>query len=187
MAYYNSSQNSTAQGMNEQEDDQAKKATQPVQLSQGTSASPGTSTAQTMGTQQPSQAPRAGGNAAPASSGMSKGSFQAYTGANQGAAQNRLNQAAAKNVTQQGQQAKTGINQANTAFNQRMDAGSLANRQQAVQDVSDITGAARQATAAPAQAQTQQTTEGETATTPAPANQYGQLGQDQVSRFPSLS
>ena len=64
-----------------------------------------------------------------------------------------------------------------------MDAGSLANRQQAVQDVSDITGAARQTTAAPAQAQTQQTTEGETATTPAPANQYGQLGQDQVSRF----
>lgn len=144
MAYYNSTQtNTNTSGMNEQDEDE-KKNLQPVELSQGISSAPGSENAKGMSNGQVGATPKPA-----ASSGMG-GGFQAYTKANQGAAQNRLNQAAVKNVNQQGQQAKAGINQATTEFGQRVNTGSLANRENAVQDVTDITNAARNVTA-PAQ------------------------------------
>lgn len=178
MAYYNQNQNSSTNslGMNEKkkedEEKQAQGTVAPVQL---TSASATTSDAPT--------GPVHSGNVqnkAPAtapSSGMG-GGFQSYLKANQGVATNRLNQAAQQNVQNQGKQAQTGINQANTAFTKKVDQGSLANRYQAVQDVANLTNQARQTTApAPAPAAPQNAAA-------APANNaLAGLDQKAVERF----
>lgn len=135
MAYYNqnSGPSTNALGMNEKKEDEQVPG-QPVQLSNG--ASP---MAATNAPVQPNK---------PASSGMATG-FQAYQKANQGAATNKLANAAKSNVQNLGQQATTAIGQATNKFGQKVDAGSLANRQQALQDVSNAVAAARNLTAPP--------------------------------------
>lgn len=85
-------------------------------------------------------APTAGPNAK-ASSGQT--GFQNYQKANVGTATNRLNSAATQNVSNQAQTAKTGINQATQQFGAKVDAGSLANRGNALQDVKNVVDAAR--------------------------------------------
>jgi hypothetical protein len=106
-------------------------------------------------------------------SGMSPG-FQAYSKANQGNAQNRLTQAANSNLQTQGTQAKNAINQATNTFQQRVDAGSLANRQNAVEDVKAAVNAARNITApVPTASQTPA----------APAAPLSMIAQPQVDRF----
>jgi hypothetical protein len=190
MAYYN--QNQTKQtnslGMNQEDDAQQQQqaGAAPVQL---TTASADNST--------PASAPAV---PKPAASGMAPG-FQAYTRANQGTATNKLTNAAQSNVQNLGQQAQTSINQATNQFGKRVDAGSLANRQQAVQDVANAVSSARNisalpkaAPAAPAQqpqAGLAQETTGTPNLTKAPAaaapaasnNPLSSLDQSQVNRF----
>jgi hypothetical protein len=173
MAYYNQNSNpaTNAQGMNEKKDEEQQQgANAPVQLSNGSApAAPMTMQAQ----------PQANANVTkPASSGMGAG-FQAYTKANQGKATNNLAQAAQSNVQNLGQQAQTSINQATNKFGQKVDAGSLANRQQAVQDVAAAVQAARQTTVPAPQAQN-----GVVPPAAQPqANQFGNVNQDQANRF----
>lgn len=154
MAFYNQNQDEEEnkdQGMNQQQQQQA--AGGAVQL---TSASANGVTAAGAGQ---ANAPK------PASSGMAPG-FQAYTKANQGAATSNLANAAQSNVQNLGQQAQKSISQATNKFGQRVDLGSLKNRHQALQDVSNTVSAARNITA------------------PAPqANALGQMDQSQVDRF----
>lgn len=160
-----------------------------------------------------SSAPAAKAPAAPkaASSGMTPG-FAQFAKANQGAAQNRLNASTAQNVANAGKQATNAINQATTSFGQKVEAGTLSNRQNAVQDVANITNAARNVTAQPKPANTgvvppapapaanplatgtaksgvvNQALENQpSAATPvAEAPQYGGLAQDQVNRFQDI-
>ncbi len=146
MAYYNSNsgapQNSSL-GMNQKkEEDQAALGTAPV------SAAPVALTTASANGANAAQGPYTGApiaqNAAPKAnaSGMS-GGFQSYQKANQGTATNRLADAANRNVAAQGQAAQTGINQATDQFGKKVDAGSLANRYQALQDVSNTLNSAR--------------------------------------------
>jgi hypothetical protein len=142
MAYYNQDDpnSSLTKGMNTPEEDpnQKQSATgQPMSLTTQ-SATVGNSAAQAQSAPT-SAAPK---QASTPSSGMGTG-FQNYAKANQGNAQNTLNQAVAKNVQAKSQIANSSINQANTSFQNKIDQGSLANRQQAVQDVNNITNAAR--------------------------------------------
>lgn len=144
MAFYNdpneNEDQNQASGMNQTQAEQSN-GSAPVQLS-GQSA--------TVTSSAPAgQAPKTN------SSGSAPG-FQNYVKANQGQAQNKLNSAVAQNVANQGQAAKSSINQANTAFNQQVDAGSLANRQNALQDVSNTVSAARNLSAGAQVAQDQQ-------------------------------
>lgn len=175
MAYYNQSNStdSNAQGMNEQDEEQKQQqaAGQPVQLTSGQSATAGT------GPTAPIQ-----NQAAPASSGGNPG-FSAYAKANQGMATNKLVNAAQQNVQNIGQQAQNSIGQAQASFNRKVEQGSLANRQQAVQDVANAVAAARQisATPAPIPATTPQTQTNGTA--PAAPNPLAGLDQSQVDRF----
>jgi hypothetical protein len=148
MAFYNQNPNNNGgQGMNNPEDED--------QQNSGLSL--------TSGIVNNASAPAAN-VAKPATSGMGAG-FQSYAKANQGAAQNNLSQAAASNVQRLGQQASTSINQATNKFGQKVDAGSLKNRQQAVQDVANAVQSARQITA------------------PQTGAALGQVDQDQVNRF----
>lgn len=145
MAYFNqNNQNTGTKGMNEKEDEQQQSSA--VQLSGGTTNS--VAPAAPVSSQQPKAA----------SSGMGPG-FQAYTKANQGGATNKLVNAAQTNVQNLGQKANNSINQATNKFAQKVDAGSLKNRYQAVQDVANAVNSARNLTAAPApQAQSQMVT-----------------------------
>lgn len=90
-----------------------------------------------------------------ATSGMT--GFNQFAKANQGTAQNRLNASATQNVQNQGKQANNAITQATASFGQKVDAGSLKNRENAVSDVANITNAARNVSApvAPAAPQPQ--------------------------------
>lgn len=143
MAYYNQNSSAPADsslGMNQKKEDEqalvngvapAPGAAAPVQLS--TASANGANTAAVPGAGVPvsnTSAPKS------ASSGMA-GGFQAYKQANQGTATNRLTDAAKNNVAAQGQAAKTGMSQATDQFGKKVDAGTLANRFQAVQDVSN--------------------------------------------------
>lgn len=141
MAYYNNNQNQAAEdsslGMNKKEED--KNGTAPVQLTSasanGVNAGP---------TAAPLNGNPVGQNNSPkaASSGMG-GGFQSYQKANQGVATDRLNAAANKNLANQGQAARTGISQATEQFGKKADAGTLANRYQAVSDVANTVNSAR--------------------------------------------
>jgi hypothetical protein len=146
MAFYNTTQENeekkdSAQGMNQADQNQQ---TQPVQLS-NQSASVGGSTPQ----------PKVPTTPKPAASGTGP-AFQNYAKANQGKAQESLNSAAAQNVANQGKTATSAINQATTQFGQRVDQGSLANRQNALQDVQNTINSARNLTAGNAVDQSQQ-------------------------------
>lgn len=138
MAYYNQDQEQddkdNSQGMNSTET--AAAPTEPVQLSNQSSVST------------TSAAPQAPKTAKPASSGSAPG-FQNYTKANQGNAQTKLNNAATQNVVASGQNATNAITNAQDQFGKKVDAGTLANRQQAVQDVANTVQSARTLTAAP--------------------------------------
>lgn len=140
MAFYNNNEeeNQNVQGMNSVKPEQQEaNATVPTQLTGGVNA---TSAAIPTGTQsQTSAAPKAN------SSGMT--GFQNYQKANQGNATNKLAGAATQNVANQANQAKTNINRATTAFNQQVDQGSIANRENAVSDVKSAVDAARNLTA----------------------------------------
>jgi hypothetical protein len=140
MAYFNQNNSNVTKGMNEKEDEQQQLAGPTgVQL---TSGGVNNTTAPSAPTP---QAPKA------ASSGMAP-SFGAYTKANQGAATNKLANAAQSNVQNLGNQAQTSITQATNKFGQKVDAGTLKNRYQAVQDVANTVNTARNISA-PAQAQ----------------------------------
>lgn len=144
MAYYNSEdeKDQNVQGMNSQ-NNQAPENGAPQQLSGGIS-----------GTASGPVPTGAQAQAKPTSSGQT--GFQNYQKANQGTATNKLAGAANTNVANQAQTAKTGINQATTAFGQKVDAGSLANRENAVTDVKGAVDAARNISAGGAVAQPQQ-------------------------------
>lgn len=152
MAFYNQNQNNVGgQGMNgkPEDEEQQQQGTAPVSLSTGivNNAAPAGA-----------EAPK------PASSGMAP-SFQSYAKANQGAATNNLANAAKSNVQHLGQQANTSITQATNRFGQKVDAGSLKNRHQAIQDVANAVQAARQITA------------------PQNGPALGAMDQNQVNRF----
>ena len=131
MAYYSEpekDEEDTSQGMNVQEGQAP--SSQPVQLTTPSSIS------SSAGSTSKSAAPKS------ASSGSGP-SFQNYAKANQGKAQENLNSDVAKNVAKAGQVATNTINQSTTQFGKRVEQGSLANRENAVQDVSNVTNAAR--------------------------------------------
>lgn len=198
MAYYNqnqSKQSSGALGMNQEEEQQQQQGAAPV----GAPVQLSTASANNVDA-------AAGLPTAPkqASSGMAPG-FQSYTKANQGMATNKLTNAAQSNVQNLGQQAQTSINQATNKFGQKVDAGSLANRHQAIQDVANAVNAARNITAAPRPQNTGITAQAGVATpaatngtmnsnkgaaatpatpaTPAAPNALGGMDQSQVNRF----
>lgn len=180
MAFYNQNPNNVGgQGMNSLEDDeQNQQQAGNVQL---TSAS--ANNAAPVGAA-PSPVNK------PTSSGMAPG-FQAYARANQGAATNKLAGAAQSNVQNLGQQASTSINQATNKFTQKMDAGSLKNRYQAVQDVANAVNAARNLNV-PAQNFNKQYGQGQlpqgivsptAQAQPTAANPLNALQQNDVNRF----
>lgn len=144
MAYYNSNTGApdSSLGMNKkEEDEQSPTGTSAPQLANAAASTSGPTAAG------PTAAPLSG-NPKAASSGMG-GGFQSYQKANQGTATNRLNTAAQSNVANQGAAAQRGISQATSQFGKKVDAGSLANRQQALQDVSNTINNARTMVAAP--------------------------------------
>lgn len=142
MAFINSSENEdeneNSQGMNQTE---AQAPAAPVQLSNqsSTSSSPIPKTA----------------TAKPVSSGSAPG-FQNYTKANTGKAQDSLNSSVAQNVQNVGQKATNSINQATTSFGQKVDTGTLENRQNALLDVQNTVNSARNISAGSAVDPTQQ-------------------------------
>lgn len=153
MAYYNSNQtgtNESSLGMNKKEDEVAG-----APANEGAAPQVTNNAANAAAPSGPTAAPLNGNpipqNTAPKanSSGMG-GGFQSYKKANQGAASNRLNTAAQNNVTAQGNAAQTSINQATDQFGKKVEAGTLANRYQAVSDVANTVNSARTLSAAPA-------------------------------------
>lgn len=167
-----------AQGMNSSADS----GSAPVQLS-------GQSSTMTTTAGNKSAAPASSNIPKAASSGAGPG-FQSYTKANQGKAQDKLNNSVSQNVANAGQSATNAINQANTAFGQKVDAGSLANRENAVQDVTNITNnarkiAAQQISAAPVAQPTANTGTSATATQAPPAqpNALSAINQLDQNRF----
>lgn len=141
MAFYNSEdeEDDNAQGMNGE--DEQSQPDQPVELSNQTS---------NIG---------AGPNAPKAPKVASSGSgpsFNSYAKANQGKAQDSLNSAVAQNVANSGQTATNAINQATDTFGRKVDSGSLANRENAVQDVQGTVNSARNITTGAAVDQGQQ-------------------------------
>jgi hypothetical protein len=141
MAFYQNpdDEENGAQGMNQPQNDTTQA---PQQLSGGVASS--------------SPAPSAPTVAAPKSTASGMTGFQNYQKANQGTATNKLGQAATSTVANQANQAKSSINNAQTAFTQKMDAGSLANRESGVNDVKSAVDAARNLTAGSQLAQPQQ-------------------------------
>lgn len=141
MAYISSNDNQNVQGMNQKkknEQEDAQMQTNAPVLSGQSATSP------TGGQTSPGQpqAPKAN------SSGGAAG-FQQYQKANQGAATNRLAQSVQQNIGSSANQAQKVTGQATTAFGQKMDQGSLQNRQNALQDVSGVLSQARNVVAAP--------------------------------------
>jgi hypothetical protein len=144
LAYYNNEdeKDQNVQGMNTQNNETQQNGA-PQQLTGGISGA--------------SSGPvPTGAQAQPKATSSGQTGFQNYQKANQGTATNKLAGAANTNVANQAQTAKTGINQATTAFGQKVDAGSLANRENAVNDVKGAVDAARNITAGGAVAQPQQ-------------------------------
>jgi hypothetical protein len=145
MAYLqqNQDEDEQAQGMNQP---QAPAPSEPV----GGSLPPMTSGA-SMSAQAgsdagtPSNAPTAPGggkpSAAPAS-GMG-GQFQKYIGANQGKASTGLANTVAGNLNRTGATAQKSVTNAQNQFNQKLEAGTLANRDQALNDVAKAVTQAR--------------------------------------------
>lgn len=127
MAYVNQSNNTQALGMNKEEEKDQNG--QPIQSS--------TSSAPVSGS--PVQTNQ---QAKPASSGTKAG-FQNYAKANEGASQQKLGQSTAQNLQTKANIATSGINQAGASFQNKMNQGSLANRESAVQDVTGIVSSAR--------------------------------------------
>lgn len=121
---------STAQGMNQNAEADSGQA----QLSgMSASSSPGGDMASTS-----SNAPTGGGIVKPASSGMGA-SFKDYIRANQGSATQRLGQTVQNRVTGAASGATNTVQGAQNQFNKQLEQGTLANRQQAVADVSRAT------------------------------------------------
>jgi hypothetical protein len=147
MAYFNSEDQDKdeeqSQGMNNTEQKQGNPS-QPVQLSNPSSVATNTAPAAPTAA---SSAPKAG---KPASSGSAPG-FQSYTKANQGKAQENLNSATAQAVASSGQNATNAIQNSQKQFDKKVEAGTLANRFQAVQDVANTTNSARGVAAVPNQ------------------------------------
>lgn len=141
MAYLNNNQNQNQQnnelGMNNPQQAPAPGQPPQEQPQQMQSAAPSAPA--------PQAAPQAQQPAAPqvkaSSSGMS--SFQQYQKANQGTAQNRLGQAVQSNLQKNASQAQGALQRGQSNFNQLMEQGTLANRQNAVADVTKATGQAR--------------------------------------------
>lgn len=141
MAYLNNNQNKNQQnnelGMNNPQQAPAPGQAPQEQPQQIQSAAPSAPA--------PQAAPQAQQSAAPQvkapSSGMS--SFQQYQKANQGAAQNRLGQAVQSNLQKNAGQAQGALQRGQTNFQQLMEQGTLADRQNAVGDVTKATGQAR--------------------------------------------
>lgn len=141
MAYLNNNQNQNQQnnelGMNNPQQTPASGQPQQEQPQQMQSAVPSAPA--------PQAAPQAQQPAAPQvkapSSGMS--SFQQYQKANQGTAQNRLGQAVQSNLQKNASQAQGALQRGQTNFQQLMEQGTLANRQNAVADVTKATTQAR--------------------------------------------
>lgn len=175
-----------AQGMNsaltnaqpQQDQGQQNQGQQQLSTSSAVSPSQGSAPMQT-GSQAPS-APKA-----PASSGTFT-NLRTYLNANQG---NRIGAAANQRLQNTATGAQKSIGQASTAFGQKLEQGSLKNRENAVSDVTNIAGAARQVNAAPKPAQNtapvaQTTGTQETQpTTPAPEQAPQYLSEDQRNRF----
>ena len=159
MAYYNNLEN---------EDENTSGMNKPVEPQNGQTAPVAISSGIQTGTLT-SAAPAPVAKTKTPSSGSAPG-FQAYSQANLGIAQKRLENAAAKRVSEQGQQAESAIGRATTSFGKQMEQGSLANRGQAVQDVAGITSAARAVTAAPREQQ-------------ASPSLADRLGQENINRF----
>lgn len=90
----------------------------------------------------PTAAPQAPTTGAKPSSGAT-GMFQQYQKANQGQAQNRLGQAVQANLQKNVGQASGALQRGQTNFQQLMDKGTLANRENAVQDVTKAATQAR--------------------------------------------
>lgn len=145
MAYFQSDdeEDKVAQGMNQQGSSEPS-APQQQQMSGGVS----TSTAPASPSSAQASAPK------PTSSGMS--SFKNIQNANQGQAQDSLNKVVAQRVANAGTQAVKSVNQATNQFGQRVDAGSLANSQNAVNDVKNVLAGIRNSTAPAAQAPSQE-------------------------------
>lgn len=141
MAYLNNNQNQNQQnnelGMNNPQQTPTSGQPQQEQPQQMQSAAPSAPS--------PQAAPQAQQPAAPQvkapSSGMS--SFQQYQKANQGTAQNRLGQAVQSNLQKNANQAQGALQRGQTNFQQLMEQGTLANRQNAVADVTKATTQAR--------------------------------------------
>lgn len=137
MAYLNNNQNQNQQnnelGMNNPQQTPASAQPQQEQPQQMQSAAPSAPAPQ-------AQQPAAPQVKAP-SSGMS--SFQQYQKANQGTAQNRLGQAVQSNLQKNANQAQGALQRGQTNFQQLMEQGTLANRQNAVADVTKAAGQAR--------------------------------------------
>jgi hypothetical protein len=90
----------------------------------------------------PTATPQAPTTGAKPSSGAT-GMFQQYQKANQGQAQNRLGQAVQANLQKNVGQASGAMQRGQTNFQQLMDKGTLANRENAVQDVTKAATQAR--------------------------------------------
>lgn len=115
--------------MNQEEEDKKDNNTQAPQLAGAATSVPTANTST-----QPAAAPSVN----KAASSGNGGGFNQYLNANKGAAQDKLNSTVAGSVSGQGKLANTAINQANTQFNTKVDAGSLQNRDTAVSDVNNI-------------------------------------------------
>lgn len=143
-----------AQGMNsaltnaqpQQDQGQQNQGQQQLSTSSAVSPSQGQTPMQT-GSQAPAASPSA--PKAPASSGTFT-NLKTYLNANQG---NRIGSAANQRLQNTATGAQKSIGQASTAFGQKLEQGSLKNRENAVSDVTNIAGAARQVNAAPKPAQ----------------------------------
>lgn len=179
-----------AQGMNsvltnaqpqQDQGQQNNQGQQQLSTSSAVSPSQGSAPMQT-GNQSPSTPAQ---SKAPASSGTFT-NLKTYLNANQG---NRIGSAANQRLQNTATGAQKAIGQASTAFGQKLEQGSLKNRENAVQDVTNIAGAARQVNAAPKPAQTtapaaQATGTQEAQTTaPAPEQAPQYLSEDQRNRF----
>lgn len=132
MAYISNQDQQNVSGMNQKKQDEL----QQQQQQQEAPTLSGQSAMSSGAPQQPAQ-PQAPMQARPgaAPSSGAKAGFQQYQKANQGVATNRLAQSVQQNIQSSANQANRATQQAQTAFGQRMDQGTLANRQNAVADV----------------------------------------------------
>lgn len=138
MAYLNNVQNQQQQelGMNNPQDQANQQQNQPQQQQMAGAVEQAPVSAQPAA---PKQQPTTG---AKPSSGAT-GTFQQYQKANQGTAQNRLGQAVQANLQKNVGQAQGALQRGQSNFNKLMEQGTLANRQNAVQDVTKAATQAR--------------------------------------------